>query len=126
MFSFMFISKLFIETACLHWPMTENTYTTANTRESDVYSFGVILLELITRKKAVDPSFMEGVEIVGWVRNLWQETGGISKIIDSSLAVEVSNPNVLRRVINVFLVALRCTEEDPEMRPTMRDVINQL
>ncbi|XP_054780868.1 receptor-like protein kinase isoform X4 [Prosopis cineraria] len=103
----------------------ENTYTTANTRESDVYSFGVVLFELITRKKAVDPSFKEGIEIVSWVRSLWQEARGIYKIIDSSLVEEVSDPNVLKRVINVLLVALRCTEEDPDMRPTMRDVIYQ-
>ena len=37
-------------------------------KKSDVYSYGVILLELITRKKALDPSFLEEVDTVGWAR----------------------------------------------------------
>ncbi|XP_028788161.1 receptor-like protein kinase [Neltuma alba] len=104
----------------------ESTYTTANTREFDVYSYGIVLLQLITRKKAVDPSFMNGTEIGMWVRTQWKETGAISTIVDSSLAEEVLKSDVLERVTIVLLLALSCTEKNPHMRPTMRDVIKQL
>ncbi|XP_028788163.1 receptor-like protein kinase [Neltuma alba] len=104
----------------------ESTYTTANTREFDVYSYGIVLLQLITRKKAVDPSFMNGTEIGIWVRTQWRETGDINTIVDSSLAEEVLKSDVLERVTIVLLLALSCTEKNPHMRPTMRDVIKQL
>ncbi|KAI9073040.1 hypothetical protein K1719_044960 [Acacia pycnantha] len=106
----------------------ENTHETAITREFDVYSYGVVLLQLITRKKAVDQSFMSGSEIGVWVRSLWREAGDIFKIVDSSLAEELLNPgtNVFEQVTKVLFMALSCTEEDPSMRPTMRHVINEL
>ncbi|KAI9073065.1 hypothetical protein K1719_044985 [Acacia pycnantha] len=106
----------------------ENTHDTAITRGFDVYSYGVVLLQLITRKKAVDQSFMSGFEIGVWVRSLWREAGDIFKIVDSSLAEELLNPgtNVFEQVSKVLSMALSCTEEDPSMRPTMRDVINEL
>ncbi|KAK4269561.1 hypothetical protein QN277_022702 [Acacia crassicarpa] len=105
---------------------TDNTYTTAKTREFDVYSYGMVLLQLITRKKAVDPSFMNGTEIGIWVRSRWRETGDIHTIVDSSLAEEVLNSNVLEQVTIVLLLALSCTEKNPHMRPSMRHVIKKL
>lgn len=105
----------------------ENAYTRAKGKESDVYSYGVVLLELISRKKAIDPSFMEGMDIVTWVRSLWEEAGVVDEIVDSELANEISNSNnVMKEVTKVLMVALRCTESDPRRRPTMRDVIKNL
>ncbi|KAI9073056.1 hypothetical protein K1719_044976 [Acacia pycnantha] len=132
-------AKLLDEYSPMPWPSLsvlgrlgyitpENTHETAITREFDVHSYGVVLLQLITRKKAVDPSFMSGFEIGVWVRSLWREAGDIFKIVDSSLAEELLNPgtNVFEQVTKVLSMALRCTEEVPSMRPTMRDVINEL
>ncbi|KAK4269560.1 hypothetical protein QN277_022701 [Acacia crassicarpa] len=104
----------------------ENAYRTANNRESDVYSYGVVLFELMTRKMAVDPSFMEGVDIVNWVRTLWEGTEDVHKIVDSGLAVQFLDSNVLEQATKVLSVALKCTEKDPRLRPTMRDVVKQL
>ncbi|KAI5404403.1 hypothetical protein KIW84_051532 [Lathyrus oleraceus] len=105
----------------------ENAYTTVCSRECDVYSYGVVLLELITRKKVVDPSFMEeGIDLVGWVRLLWSETEEINQIVDSSLANECQDTNIMENVTQVLMVALRCAEKDPHKRPKMTDVTKQL
>ncbi|KAI9111290.1 hypothetical protein K1719_017702 [Acacia pycnantha] len=64
---------------------------------------------LITRKKAVDPSFMNGTEIGIWVRTRWRETGDIHTIVDSSLAAEVLNSNVLEQVKDSAFVGSSCT-----------------
>jgi hypothetical protein len=63
-----------------------------------VYSYGVVLLELITRKKVADPLFMEGTDIVGWVRLLWSETGEINQIVDSTLVNECLDTNIMENV----------------------------
>ncbi|CAK8535734.1 unnamed protein product [Lathyrus sativus] len=104
----------------------ENAYTTVSSRECDVYSYGVVLLELITRKKVVDPSFTEGTDIVSWVRLLWSETGDINQIVDSSLANECLDTSIMENVAKVLMLALRCAETDPHKRPKMTDVTKQL
>ena len=106
--------------------LTENAFTTTKSKESDVYSYGVVLLELITRKKALDPSFMEDMDIVGWVRSVWSNAGEIERIVDLSLMDEFLHSDIMEQVIDVLLVALRCTEKEPSKRPTMRDVVRQL
>ena len=106
--------------------MTENAFTTTRSMESDVYSYGVVLLELITRKQAVDPSFMEETDIVGWFRSLWSKGAEINEIVDSSLERELFDSTIRDQVVEVLLVGLRCTEKDPNKRPSMRDVVKQL
>eukprot|EP01018_Ginkgo_biloba_P008867 Gb_20231 [translate_table: standard] len=51
----------------------ENGYSTRVDEKSDVYSYGVVLLEVLTRKKAVDSRFEEGEEIVSWVKRRLEE-----------------------------------------------------
>lgn len=104
----------------------ENAMSTIKSKESDVYSYGVVLLELITRKKALDPLFVGETDIVEWVRSVWSSTEDINKIADSSLREEFLDSNIMNQAIDVLLVALRCTEKAPSRRPTMRDVVNQL
>lgn len=91
-----------------------------------MYSYGVVLLELITRKKALDPSFMEQSDIVGWVRSVWRDTERIDRIVDSSLVEELLDSNIRNQIVDVLLLALSCTHDDPKKRPTMRDVIKIL
>ena len=94
--------------------------------ESDAYSYGVVLLELLTRKKPLDPSFPEGMDILGWVRSSTNSAIYIDDIVDPSLAEETMGTFLTEEVIKVFMVALRCTQAEPRERPTMRDVAKLL
>lgn len=105
---------------------TETAYTTTWSKESDVYSFGVFLLEMLTRKRAVDASFPEGIDLVVWVRSVWNGSEEIEQMIDATLLEELQDTRVMEQVHDVMFIALKCTEKEPRRRPTMRDVVKLL
>ncbi|KAM7252038.1 hypothetical protein ACFE04_023921 [Oxalis oulophora] len=97
------------------------------TQKWDVYSFGVVLLELATGKSPeLSPSTStseEIVDLVRWVRKGFEEENPLSDMVDPSLLQEV---HAKKQVISVFHVALACTETDPELRPRMKTVSENL
>lgn len=105
--------------------LTENAFR-GKTMESDVYAYGVILLELITRKKAIDPLFKEKWDIVNWVRSKMTKIMDLESLIDPDLLCEITNSSGKDQVQSVLVLALRCTQQDWTKRPSMRDVVKQL
>ncbi|KAM6562502.1 hypothetical protein CsatB_022500 [Cannabis sativa] len=93
------------------------------TQKWDVYSFGVVLLELLTGKSPeLSPTTSTSVEIpdlVRWVRKGFEEETPLSDMVDPVLLQEV---HAKKEVIAAFHVALACTEADPEIRPRMKTV----
>ncbi|GAV91177.1 Pkinase domain-containing protein/LRR_1 domain-containing protein/LRRNT_2 domain-containing protein/LRR_6 domain-containing protein/LRR_8 domain-containing protein [Cephalotus follicularis] len=97
------------------------------TQKWDVYSFGVVLLELLTGKSPeLSPTTSTSVEIpdiVRWVRKGFEEENPLSDMVDPTLLQEV---HAKKEVLAVFHVALACTEVDPEIRPRMKTVSENL
>ncbi|XP_022897120.1 LRR receptor-like serine/threonine-protein kinase [Olea europaea var. sylvestris] len=91
------------------------------TEKSDVYSYGVVLLEIITGKKPVDPSFPDEQHVIQWVRDHLKSRKNPVDIIDQKLQ---GNPDTqIQEILQGLGIALLCTSNRAEDRPTMKDVV---
>ncbi|KAK3418903.1 hypothetical protein EUGRSUZ_H04654 [Eucalyptus grandis] len=97
------------------------------TQKWDIYSFGVVLLELLTGKSPeLSPTTSTSIEvpdIVRWVRKGFEDEVPLSDMVDPMLLQEV---HAKKEVLAAFHVALACTEADPEIRPRMKTVSENL
>lgn len=97
------------------------------TQKWDVFSFGVVLLELLTGKSpqlsATTSTSIEVPDLVKWIRKGFEEENPLSDMVDPILLQEV---HAKKEVLAVFHVALACTEVDPDVRPRMKNVSENL
>ncbi|KAL8042179.1 hypothetical protein ABFX02_09G033700 [Erythranthe guttata] len=92
------------------------------TEKSDVYSFGVLLLELVTGKRPTDPFFVKrGLNVVGWMNTLLRENR-LEDVVDKRCC----NDADVETVEVIVEIAGRCTEANPEERPSMQQVLQFL
>ncbi|KAL4574333.1 hypothetical protein LXL04_021162 [Taraxacum kok-saghyz] len=92
--------------------------------KADVYSYGVMLLELISDKRSLDPSFSNqenGYTIVSWAMGLRAE--GRMKEVFAAGMWEAGPENVLLDLLQLGLI---CTADSSSKRPTMRQVVRKL
>ncbi|TKY50181.1 LRR receptor serine/threonine-protein kinase RPK2 [Spatholobus suberectus] len=88
--------------------------------KADVYSYGVVLLELLSDKKALDPSFSSyghGFNIVAWACMLLKQ--GRAKEFFTAGLWEAGPGDDLVEVLHLAVV---CTVESLSTRPTMKQV----
>ncbi|KAK3135027.1 hypothetical protein QOZ80_5BG0413720 [Eleusine coracana subsp. coracana] len=90
------------------------------TEKADVYSFGVVLLEVITGKHPIIQC-PEPILISQWVR-LQLQQGNIEDVVDARMQNNYDS-NVVWKAADL---ALSCTKQVPEQRPSMTDVVAQL
>ncbi|KAF9623819.1 hypothetical protein IFM89_005404 [Coptis chinensis] len=89
--------------------------------KSDVYSFGVLLLELVTGKRPTDPTFVKrGLNVVGWINTLEGENL-LEDIVDRRC-----NDATIETVEAIIDIAARCTDANPDERPSMSWVLQML
>lgn len=92
--------------------------------KADVYSYGVMLLELLSDKKALDPSFYsyeDGFSIVSWACLLLKQ-GQAEDFFFSSLWDSGPQDDLVK----MLHVAVLCTLESYSARPTMKQVVQRL
>lgn len=92
------------------------------TEKSDVFSYGVVLLEIITGKKPVDPSFPpENQHVIQWVRESLKSKRDPIDVIDPKL--QGNSYSHVQEMFQALGIALLCTSNRAEDRPTMKDVV---
>ncbi|KAI3802665.1 hypothetical protein L1987_30806 [Smallanthus sonchifolius] len=92
------------------------------TRKSDVYAFGVLLLEVLCRKPELDEClYGEGRNLVAWAKDSIKEWN-LKHIIDSDIKGEIS-PKCSKKFVSI---TERCLLKDPDLRPTIADVVASL
>lgn len=92
--------------------------------KADVYSYGVVLLELISDKKALDPSFSSygnGFNIVTWACMLLRQ-GRAKEFFTSGLWDAGPHDDL----VEVLHLAVVCTVDSLSTRPTMKQVVRRL
>ncbi|XP_012845249.1 PREDICTED: BRASSINOSTEROID INSENSITIVE 1-associated receptor kinase 1-like [Erythranthe guttata] len=80
--------------------------------QSDVYSYGIFLLELVTCQRAYE----EDMLLVDWVKKILEEKKW-EGIVDLDFEEGVEQ---------LIHIALLCTEDNPEKRPRMSDIVTML
>ncbi|KAJ4962134.1 hypothetical protein NE237_022044 [Protea cynaroides] len=92
--------------------------------KADVYSYGVVLLELLSDKKALDPSFSpygNGFNIVAWACMLLRQ-GRAKEFFTAGLWDVGPHDNL----IETLHLAVMCTVDSLSIRPTMKQVVQRL
>lgn len=103
----------------------EYFHGTMATVMGDVYSFGVLMLEIVTGRRPSFPFAGEDgkeVRLMEWI-NKMVERKLYMEMVDASISKDGLKENT---VIEIFQIGLRCANENIKLRPTMKEVGEEL
>ncbi|XP_019093600.1 PREDICTED: pollen receptor-like kinase 3 [Camelina sativa] len=97
--------------------------------KSDVFSFGVVVLEILTGKFPSQYAGLNragGTNLVEWIGSA-MEQGGWMDLLHPTVVNAATDDQIMEEEIeNVLRIGVRCTGEDPDRRPNMTEVIDEL
>lgn len=96
---------------------------TAATVKWDVYSYGIVLLEMLSGRRP-DDRVKVTPNLPAWIRKTVSESKSLQQVLDPLLLPDL--PSHQQRIAMVMGLALMCTRDIPDERPTMKDVFKKL
>ncbi|XP_011013717.1 PREDICTED: probable LRR receptor-like serine/threonine-protein kinase At1g53430 [Populus euphratica] len=94
----------------------------AITVKADVYSFGVVLLEIISGKVSADYTPNQEAEFLLDKAGVLHDKGRILELVDKKLASSYNR----KQALTVLLLAMKCVNLSPTLRPKMSEVVSVL
>jgi len=94
------------------------------TAKVDVYSYGVVLLEIISCRKCVEEMNEEDEDkaiLTDWAYDCYED-GAVDALVEGDIEALEDKENLEKLV----RIAIWCVQEDPYLRPTMRNVVHML
>ena len=94
------------------------------TKKSNVYTFGAILLEIMSGRPALDRNRpkLEERNLVKWAKPYLLSNRLISQVMDARIEGEYP----VHEVKKVAKIVMQCVTDDPNLRPTMDDVLSAM
>ncbi|GAA0166808.1 hypothetical protein Leryth_024093 [Lithospermum erythrorhizon] len=95
------------------------------TTKGDVYSYGVLAMELATGRRAVDGG---DESLVEWAKRVMGDgRDGFTRAIETQEAILVSvQTEGYHEMSELLKIGIRCTDEYPQSRPNMKQVLSML
>ncbi|XP_024465446.2 probable LRR receptor-like serine/threonine-protein kinase At1g53440 [Populus trichocarpa] len=94
----------------------------AITVKADVYSFGIVLLETVSGKVSADYTPNQEAEFLLDKAGVLHDKGRILDLVDKKLASSYDR----KQALTVLLLAMKCVNLSPTLRPKMSEVVNVL
>ncbi|CAL9179398.1 unnamed protein product [Musa hybrid cultivar] len=90
--------------------------------KSDVHSFGIVMLELLTGRKPFDSSLPRAEQhLVRWASSQLHDIDALRRMMDPSIG-----QFPVRSLSRFADIISRCTQQEPEYRPPMSEVVQDL
>ncbi|KFK41666.1 hypothetical protein AALP_AA2G157000 [Arabis alpina] len=97
--------------------------------KSDVFSFGVVVLEILTGKFPSQYAGLNragGTDLVEWIGSAVERGGWMDLLHPTVVSAAGDDVATEEEIENVLRIGVRCTGEDPDRRPSMTEVIDEL